>query len=101
MGLFKKDSPRGFYTRTVRYKYRGFFGICPVYISDTNIDEPHIRPRHWAFEPLFLLTELLILICTLIFDFYLLITLQPERTMFLPLYVTGNLDFVKEFEEMP
>lgn len=101
MGLFKKDSPRGFYTSTICYLHRGFFGLCPVYISNIETDIPHVRPRHWIFEILFYLTELFVFVCSLIFDLYLILTLQEQRSMMLPLFVTGRLDPPKEFEELP
>lgn len=37
--------------------HKGWFGLCPVFMSDPDSDSPLVDPRHWILAPLFWLSE--------------------------------------------
>jgi hypothetical protein len=34
----------------IRFTHRGWLGICPIYLADTDSDAPFIMARHWALD---------------------------------------------------
>lgn len=68
------------------YTHKGWFGICPVYFSRPESDAPGIDPRHWAFIPLMLTSELLF---GLWFTFRGLVSDNYEPQW--PMVITGEL----------
>lgn len=70
----------------VTLQHRGWFGICPVHIGDIESDCPFLIERHWAFQPLFVISEFMFAataaVASLLDDDF-----EPMR----PIRVTGEL----------
>lgn len=76
---------------SITLTHQGWFGLCPIHMTDPDDidpDGPFIGPRHWALEPLFMLSEV-------IFDavFFVKGLTDPEFEPFWPL--TGVLPLEK------
>lgn len=71
----------------VTLTHKGWFGICPIYLNDPDVHEiPNLKARHWAFEPVFVLSEW---IFTALFFFAFVI--NPDLEAGWPINITGTL----------
>ena len=77
----------------ITFKYRGWLGLCPIYISDLDAAIPCLPPRHWAASPVMDLFEV-------VSDLIAGVGMLFGRTWCLPILVTGPLDtpLTKTFE---
>lgn len=41
----------------IDFTHKGWFGMCPVYLSDILGESPIIDARHWLFVPLMYVSE--------------------------------------------
>lgn len=39
------------------FRYKGWFGICPIYLTDPSSDAPDVVARHKLLEPVFTFSE--------------------------------------------
>ena len=75
------------YYKTVTLKYKGWFGVCPVYYDDPYASQaPMIIERHALFIPLFALSEWLYALA-----FSCAAAMNPHFEPNWPLRVTGRL----------
>jgi hypothetical protein len=70
----------------IRFIEKGWLGLCPVYMGAGEVDF-EVTPRHWLFEPLFLIS----LAVFMVVGFFL-----PNLN--LGVYVTGKLPKPIEME---
>lgn len=70
--------------------HKGWFGVCPVYLTDDGRDGVVLVERHWLFRPLMWLTVhvygLLIFLATMVNSDY-----EPEW----PVMITGEIKPMK------
>lgn len=72
-------------TFSIPLTHRGWFGVCPIYLTDPDAGEPVLEPRHWAAEPLFWLSEA-------VYDvvFWCCEAMNPGFEAAWPLLITGE-----------
>lgn len=75
----------------ITYTHKGWFGLCPVYISEPHSDEPSIEPRY-------LCTDWLLALSAWIWSWDFSFVEGDDKA--LPIRVTGELEdpFVVEYE---
>lgn len=72
-------------TRTITYTHKGWFGVCPVHYANLHTEAPIVEPRHWLFDPLMWVSELVFGLVFLALD------VAGRDNPGWPLKVTGSL----------
>lgn len=71
----------------VEYRYKGWFGLCPVYISGLASEAPHLAERHVIFLPLMWLSEFMFSVCFSVMGWF-----DPDYEPAWPIRITGKLE---------
>lgn len=84
--------------KTERFTHAGWFGICPIYISDLDKDIPGLtpRPQNWFTELLFIVSHYGFMAFFTVAD-----VINPSWNPGFPIVVTEELlvPFDYEYEE--
>lgn len=76
-----------------KFTHKGWFGLCPVYFAGLETGCPAILERHWSLVWLMTFSEWLYALAHWTIHLF-----DPERELFWPLRVTGELTPPREFD---